>query len=143
MNATDFVYGSELQGRGYVNGTDLIFGFVTIGIALLGLTGASSNTTYNDKEFHRDVRLFILSAVQDILMTIVVFLYNNDQKPSVVAILVNTDGFIFIYAFNTASMMFCNPECRRYLFSKLATRTSSVSPNLASDRVVGSPEKWT
>uniref|UniRef100_A0A1I7YJJ7 7TM_GPCR_Srx domain-containing protein n=1 Tax=Steinernema glaseri TaxID=37863 RepID=A0A1I7YJJ7_9BILA len=103
----------------------------------------SSITTYNDKEFHRDVRLFTLSAVQDILMTIVVFLCNNDQNPSAVAILLNTDGFIFIYAINTASMMFCNSECRRYLFSKLATRTSSVSPNLASDRVVASPEKWT
>uniref|UniRef100_A0A1I7YRK0 7TM_GPCR_Srx domain-containing protein n=1 Tax=Steinernema glaseri TaxID=37863 RepID=A0A1I7YRK0_9BILA len=32
VETTTFVYGNELQGRGYANPTDLIFGYLTVGI---------------------------------------------------------------------------------------------------------------
>uniref|UniRef100_A0A1I8AL04 7TM_GPCR_Srx domain-containing protein n=1 Tax=Steinernema glaseri TaxID=37863 RepID=A0A1I8AL04_9BILA len=74
---------------------------------------------YNNKDFKRDVRLFSLAVVQDILMTIIVFsiiLFNNEENLDVIGVLLSYDGLIFIYVFNNASMAFCNPECRRYLF---------------------------
>uniref|UniRef100_A0A1I7YEJ3 7TM_GPCR_Srx domain-containing protein n=1 Tax=Steinernema glaseri TaxID=37863 RepID=A0A1I7YEJ3_9BILA len=43
MNATTFVYGSELQGRGYSTRTDLIFGCLTTAISLTALFGAVIN----------------------------------------------------------------------------------------------------
>uniref|UniRef100_A0A1I7YF30 7TM_GPCR_Srx domain-containing protein n=1 Tax=Steinernema glaseri TaxID=37863 RepID=A0A1I7YF30_9BILA len=43
MNATTFVYGSELQGRGYATRTDLIFGCLTTTISLTALFGAVVN----------------------------------------------------------------------------------------------------
>uniref|UniRef100_A0A1I7YJR2 7TM_GPCR_Srx domain-containing protein n=1 Tax=Steinernema glaseri TaxID=37863 RepID=A0A1I7YJR2_9BILA len=64
----------------------------------------SSVDTFNDKEFRRAVRLFTL----DILMTIVgiaITICGNGQKLNVVGILLNTDGLIFIYAFNTMSSL--------------------------------------
>uniref|UniRef100_A0A1I7YJQ7 7TM_GPCR_Srx domain-containing protein n=1 Tax=Steinernema glaseri TaxID=37863 RepID=A0A1I7YJQ7_9BILA len=101
----------------------------------------SSITTYNNKEFRRDVRLFTLAVVQDILMTIVglvLIITNNAKGLSVVGVLFSYDGLIFIYAFNTASMMFCNPECRRYLSSKLATSKPTVSTTLTSGQLATS-----
>ncbi|KAK0428983.1 hypothetical protein QR680_011122 [Steinernema hermaphroditum] len=90
----------------------------------------SSKTTYDSKEFKRDVRLFTLGVVQDILMTIValsIIICNNEQEISVVGILLSYDGLIFIYNFNSASMVFCNPECRRFLFNKNCTASNVVT----------------
>ncbi|KAK0400498.1 hypothetical protein QR680_015280 [Steinernema hermaphroditum] len=84
---------------------------------------------YNNKEFKRDVRLFSLAVVQDILMTIIVFsiiFFNNGQNLSIVGVLLSYDGLILIYIFNNASMAFCNPECRRFLFP---SKSSAITHN--------------
>ncbi|KAK0428991.1 hypothetical protein QR680_011124 [Steinernema hermaphroditum] len=91
----------------------------------------SSITTYNNKDFRRDVRLFTLGVVQDILMTVVVLaliVCNNQKDIGVVGIVLSYDGLIFIYLFNSASMIFFNPECRRFLFSRNSSIISLVSP---------------
>ncbi|KAK0428989.1 hypothetical protein QR680_011124 [Steinernema hermaphroditum] len=90
----------------------------------------ASVAIYNTKEFKRDVRLFTLGVVQDILMTIVglaMITTNNGKEIGAVGILLSYDGLIFIYNFNSASMIFFNPECRRFLFSRRSI-TSIVSP---------------
>uniref|UniRef100_A0A1I8AHG2 7TM_GPCR_Srx domain-containing protein n=1 Tax=Steinernema glaseri TaxID=37863 RepID=A0A1I8AHG2_9BILA len=119
-----------------------IINFVTFCKIILIQT--SSQINYNNKTFKRDVRLFTLGVVQDILMTIValsIILCNNEQKLSVIGILLSYDGLIFIYVFNwyvlcmdvndlptcSASMVFCNPECRRFLFSKKSA-TGPLTP---------------
>uniref|UniRef100_A0A1I7XY95 7TM_GPCR_Srx domain-containing protein n=1 Tax=Steinernema glaseri TaxID=37863 RepID=A0A1I7XY95_9BILA len=88
-------------------------------------------TRSQNKEYKRDVRLFFLGVVQDILMTIVllsIILCNNQQDLGMFSIVLSYDGLILIYCFNTASMLFCNPECRRFLFSrKKAAVTSSFN----------------
>uniref|UniRef100_A0A1I8AIJ2 7TM_GPCR_Srx domain-containing protein n=1 Tax=Steinernema glaseri TaxID=37863 RepID=A0A1I8AIJ2_9BILA len=93
-----------------------IINFVTF--CKIILIRLSSISDYNNKEFQRDVRLFTLvtlstpsflkslfqGVVQDILMTIValsIILCNNEQKLSVIGILLSYDGLIFIYTFNT------------------------------------------
>uniref|UniRef100_A0A1I8AS35 7TM_GPCR_Srx domain-containing protein n=1 Tax=Steinernema glaseri TaxID=37863 RepID=A0A1I8AS35_9BILA len=100
----------------------------------------SQKATYANKDFRRDVRLFTLCVVQDILMTITVLaiiLYNHQKGLGAIAVVLNLDGLIIIYVFNTASMAFCNPECRRYLFRRNkqvvfvanGSITGLVSPN--------------
>ncbi|KAK0428992.1 hypothetical protein QR680_011124 [Steinernema hermaphroditum] len=109
-------------------GTGLINSFTFFKIVYVRLASVS---TYNTKEFKRDVRLFILGVVQDILMTVVAFsiiLFHNDKEISVVGILLSYDGLNFIYAFNAASMIFCNPECRNYLFSRKKSNRMTVCP---------------
>uniref|UniRef100_A0A1I7ZSP0 7TM_GPCR_Srx domain-containing protein n=1 Tax=Steinernema glaseri TaxID=37863 RepID=A0A1I7ZSP0_9BILA len=89
----------------------------------------SSNARFNNKDFKRDVRLFTLGVIQDILMMIIVLsivLFNNEKNISLIGILLSYDGLIFIYMFNTLSMGFCNPECRRFLFKSNRSTVSSM-----------------
>ncbi|KAK0428984.1 hypothetical protein QR680_011122 [Steinernema hermaphroditum] len=43
MNASGFVYGSELQGRGYATQRDLIFGYITTLVSVTASFGAVIN----------------------------------------------------------------------------------------------------
>uniref|UniRef100_A0A1I7ZS24 7TM_GPCR_Srx domain-containing protein n=1 Tax=Steinernema glaseri TaxID=37863 RepID=A0A1I7ZS24_9BILA len=43
MENSTFVYGSELQGRGYVTRRDIIFGYLTTLIGLIAFSGATVN----------------------------------------------------------------------------------------------------
>uniref|UniRef100_A0A1I8ATD3 7TM_GPCR_Srx domain-containing protein n=1 Tax=Steinernema glaseri TaxID=37863 RepID=A0A1I8ATD3_9BILA len=60
MNATEFVYGSELQGRGYATTTDLVFGYFTTIIGIVAFAGAILNfyLIKNLKVFHNAFGFF-------------------------------------------------------------------------------------
>ncbi|KAK0402428.1 hypothetical protein QR680_016329 [Steinernema hermaphroditum] len=95
----------------------------------IGHIRLSSNVRFNNKDFKRDVRLFSLGVVQDVLMMIIVFsivVCNNEQDLGIIGILLSYDGLIFIYMFNTLSMVFFNPECRRFLFGGRKATVSSA-----------------
>ncbi|KAK0402432.1 hypothetical protein QR680_016330 [Steinernema hermaphroditum] len=93
----------------------------------------TSIARYNSDEFRRDVRLFILGVVQDILMMVIVFsilLCNSKTDLSIVGALLSYDGLIFIYMFNTASMVMFNPECRRLLFGMKTVRVTAKADGI-------------
>uniref|UniRef100_A0A1I7Y309 7TM_GPCR_Srx domain-containing protein n=1 Tax=Steinernema glaseri TaxID=37863 RepID=A0A1I7Y309_9BILA len=99
---------------------------------------ATSQAVYNQKEFQKDVRLFFLGVVQDVVMTSVVatvIFCNNDKNASDLGILLSYDGIVFIYIVNTLSMVFFNRECRSYLFGKIrrAHVTSTASGTFMKD----------
>ncbi|KAK0400926.1 hypothetical protein QR680_015521 [Steinernema hermaphroditum] len=99
-----------------------VINFITfIKIAYIRIT---SKLAYHQKEFKRDVRLFSLGVVQDIVMTGVVatvIFCNNDKGTSDIGVLLSYDGIVFIYIVNTASMVFFNKECRRFLLRGMKT----------------------
>ncbi|KAK0400943.1 hypothetical protein QR680_015525 [Steinernema hermaphroditum] len=95
------------------SGTGII-NFVTFTkIAYIRIT---SKAAYNQRDFKRDVRLFTVGVVQDVVMVGIVaytVYVNNAQNISDTGILVSYDGLVFINIVNTISMVFFNPECRR------------------------------
>ncbi|KAK0400929.1 hypothetical protein QR680_015521 [Steinernema hermaphroditum] len=102
-------------------GTGVINFITFIKIAYIRIT---SKLAYHQKEFKRDVRLFSLGVVQDIVMTGVVatvIFCNNDKGTSDIGVLLSYDGIVFIYIVNTASMVFFNKECRRFLLRGMKT----------------------
>ncbi|KAK0400941.1 hypothetical protein QR680_015524 [Steinernema hermaphroditum] len=120
-------------GTGVVN-------LITFGkIAHIRLT---SKVAYHEKEFKRDVRLFTLGVVQDVCMTVVVaaiIVCNNDVDAPVIGVILSYDGLVFIYIINTLSMVFFNPECRRFLLRK-AGRPNSISSYMKNLTTIHNPQ---
>ncbi|KAK0400862.1 hypothetical protein QR680_015485 [Steinernema hermaphroditum] len=119
-------------GTGFVNMTTFCK------IVYIRLT---SQARAGSKEYKRDVRLFFLGVVQDILMTIVllsIILCNNQKDLGLFSIVLSYDGLILIYCFNTGSMVLCNPECRRFLFKM---KKGAVSSTYATGTGVSSTGK--
>uniref|UniRef100_A0A1I7Y228 7TM_GPCR_Srx domain-containing protein n=1 Tax=Steinernema glaseri TaxID=37863 RepID=A0A1I7Y228_9BILA len=107
------------------------------GTALINLTTfgkiayirITSKVKYNNVQFRRDIRLFIIGVMQDINMVVVIgsiVVYNNEANTSTFAILLSYDGLVFIYILNTFFMTFFNPECRRFLF-KTGSKVHTLS----------------
>ncbi|KAK0401009.1 hypothetical protein QR680_015554 [Steinernema hermaphroditum] len=89
----------------------------------IGHVRFTSRARYESEEFRRDVRLFVLGVIQDILMmfiALMILLFNTKTDLGIIGALLSYDGVIFVYTFNTVSMVLCNPECRRVLFGERA-----------------------
>ncbi|KAK0401128.1 hypothetical protein QR680_015602 [Steinernema hermaphroditum] len=94
----------------------------------IGHVRFTSIARFKSEEFKRDIRLFVLGVVQDVLMMIIVLMIlvcNTKTDLSVVGALLSYDGLIFIYIFNTVSMVIFNPECRRFVFGERAARVAA------------------
>ncbi|KAK0400942.1 hypothetical protein QR680_015525 [Steinernema hermaphroditum] len=124
------------------SGTGII-NFVTFTkIAYIRIT---SKAAYNQRDFKRDVRLFTVGVVQDVVMVGIVaytVYVNNAQNISDTGILVSYDGLVFINIVNTISMVFFNPECRRSLF-QTATKISSISGTVEPGQSATAAERST
>ncbi|KAK0400845.1 hypothetical protein QR680_015480 [Steinernema hermaphroditum] len=113
----------------------------------IGHVRFTSKVRYQSEEFRRDVRLFVLGVSQDILMMIVVFmilLCNTKTDLSILGALLSYDGLIFIYIFNTVSMVMFNPEWRRTisLIMKFICFLLFFSVVIAQDSFTPSPFEW-
>ncbi|KAK0401130.1 hypothetical protein QR680_015603 [Steinernema hermaphroditum] len=93
----------------------------------IGHVRYTSITRFKSEEFKRDIRLFVLGVAQDIFMMFIAFtilLCNTQTDVSIIGALLSYDGVIFIYIFNTVSMVIFNPECRRFVFGKTMARVA-------------------
>ncbi|KAK0401040.1 hypothetical protein QR680_015565 [Steinernema hermaphroditum] len=76
----------------------------------IGHVRFTSRARYQSEEFRRDVRLFVLGVIQDILMmfiALMILLCNTKTHLSIVGALLSYDGVLFVYTFNTVSMVLC------------------------------------
>ncbi|KAK0401446.1 hypothetical protein QR680_015787 [Steinernema hermaphroditum] len=89
------------------------------------------NVGPQDASYHRDVRFFAQTSIQNITMTItataIVLVNNRQTSTSFIANIITFDGVIFTHLMNAMSLVVVNPEVRKYLRGRCSTRHRDFS----------------